>query len=191
MAPCVAPLQDNGSLAELLRKGPIEWRVKLQLALDAAEGMLYLHSREPPVIHRDLKTSNLLVNASFTCKIAGTARRSLVPPLSFAHHDLARLDFGIRTCCRPHVRCLLNANTCVGTHPTQPIYMAPVRCKLVAHSIELSLSLIRVRLCRTIHRRSSSTRDTRRRPTCTRLASCCVRFVGVSSLAMRIPHGCH
>lgn len=71
--------------------------MKLQLALDAAEGMLYLHSREPPVIHRDLKTSNLLVNASFTCKIAGTARRSLVPPLSFAHHDLARLDFGIST----------------------------------------------------------------------------------------------
>ena len=85
----------------MLRKGPIEWRVKLQLALDAAEGMLYLHSREPPVIHRDLKTSNLLVNASFTCKIAGTARRSLVPPLSFSHHDLARslarLDFGIST----------------------------------------------------------------------------------------------
>jgi serine/threonine protein kinase len=43
----------------------------LQIALDAAEGMRYLHSRDPPVIHRDLKASNLLVNASWTCKIAG------------------------------------------------------------------------------------------------------------------------
>ena len=39
-------------------------------ALDAARGMWYLHSRNPPIIHRDLKTANLLVDADFRVKVA-------------------------------------------------------------------------------------------------------------------------
>ena len=37
-------------------------------ALDAARGMLYLHSRPVPVLHRDLKSPNLLVDAHFRAK---------------------------------------------------------------------------------------------------------------------------
>lgn len=33
----------------------------VKLALDAAKGMLYLHSLKPPILHRDLKSANLLV----------------------------------------------------------------------------------------------------------------------------------
>lgn len=36
-----------------------EWRVKL--CLDIAEGMNYLHTYSPAIVHRDLKTSNILV----------------------------------------------------------------------------------------------------------------------------------
>ena len=39
-------------------------------ALDAARGMWYLHSRKPPIIHRDLKTANLLVDADYRVKVA-------------------------------------------------------------------------------------------------------------------------
>ena len=31
------------------------------MAVDVAEGMSYLHSRHPPIIHRDLKSQNLFV----------------------------------------------------------------------------------------------------------------------------------
>lgn len=34
-----------------------------------ARGMNYLHRRNPPIIHRDLKSSNLLVDRNWTVKV--------------------------------------------------------------------------------------------------------------------------
>ncbi len=36
--------------------------------MDIARGMSCLHSQKPPIIHRDLKTANLLVSARFEVK---------------------------------------------------------------------------------------------------------------------------
>ena len=33
------------------------------------EGMIYLHTYNPPIIHRDLKSHNLLVDKNFTVKV--------------------------------------------------------------------------------------------------------------------------
>ncbi|KAI7844427.1 hypothetical protein COHA_002020 [Chlorella ohadii] len=60
----------RGSVAELLdraRASPavaaeLTWRRRLLIALGAADGMAYLHGHKPaPIIHRDLKSPNLLV----------------------------------------------------------------------------------------------------------------------------------
>ena len=40
-------------------------------ALDAATGMLHLHSRPQPVVHRDLKSPNLLVDDNWRVKVGG------------------------------------------------------------------------------------------------------------------------
>jgi serine/threonine protein kinase len=39
-------------------------------ASDACLGMIYLHTRAPPIIHRDLKSPNLLVTSSWTVKVS-------------------------------------------------------------------------------------------------------------------------
>ena len=39
----------------------LSWKQKLKIATDIAQGMTFLHQRSPPVIHRDLKSLNLLL----------------------------------------------------------------------------------------------------------------------------------
>ena len=64
--------------------------------MQAAKGMNYLHELSPPLIHRDLKSENLLVDENMNCKVG---------------------DFGICTF-KLHTD---HTMTSVGT----PIYMAP------------------------------------------------------------------
>ncbi|KAI4318853.1 hypothetical protein MLD38_032513 [Melastoma candidum] len=63
----------KGSLYRLLhRPGPretLDERRRLSMAFDVAKGMNYLHKRSPPVVHRDLKSPNLLVDNKYTVKV--------------------------------------------------------------------------------------------------------------------------
>eukprot|EP01114_Cavostelium_apophysatum_P016978 TRINITY_DN4943_c0_g1_i2.p1 TRINITY_DN4943_c0_g1~~TRINITY_DN4943_c0_g1_i2.p1 ORF type:complete len:1797 (+),score=541.41 TRINITY_DN4943_c0_g1_i2:200-5590(+) len=42
---------------------PLDWPLRVKIAIDIAAGMLYLHSAKPPIIHRDLKSPNVLMAA--------------------------------------------------------------------------------------------------------------------------------
>ncbi|KAK8631189.1 hypothetical protein V6N13_079948 [Hibiscus sabdariffa] len=64
----------NGSLATLLYgeggRG-LNWDERLQIALDISHGIEYLHEGAvPPVIHRDLKSANILLDESMRAKVA-------------------------------------------------------------------------------------------------------------------------
>uniref|UniRef100_A0A453T5P8 Protein kinase domain-containing protein n=1 Tax=Aegilops tauschii subsp. strangulata TaxID=200361 RepID=A0A453T5P8_AEGTS len=49
----------------------MSWHVRMKIALDTARGLEYLHEHcNPPVIHRDLKSSNILLDSDFNAKIA-------------------------------------------------------------------------------------------------------------------------
>ncbi|KAH7676404.1 Non-specific serine/threonine protein kinase protein, partial [Dioscorea alata] len=61
----------RGSLFRILRRNVnrLDWKRRIHIALDVARGMNYLHKCNPPVIHRDLKSSNLLVDKNWTVKV--------------------------------------------------------------------------------------------------------------------------
>ncbi|KAF1886352.1 hypothetical protein Lal_00045584 [Lupinus albus] len=61
---------ENGSLWDLLhgatKKKKLDWDLRLQIALGAAQGLAYLHHDCcPRIIHRDVKSSNILLDADF------------------------------------------------------------------------------------------------------------------------------
>ena len=63
----VSELCSLGSLRQLLddneRSLPVD--IRINLALQVAEGMAYLHNQDPPIIHRDLKSHNIFVHETF------------------------------------------------------------------------------------------------------------------------------
>lgn len=49
----------------------MDWMRRLRVALDAARGLAYLHElANPPIIHRDVKTSNILLDDNLSAKVA-------------------------------------------------------------------------------------------------------------------------
>eukprot|EP01121_Diplochlamys_sp_Union-15-3_P015839 TRINITY_DN5298_c0_g1_i2.p1 TRINITY_DN5298_c0_g1~~TRINITY_DN5298_c0_g1_i2.p1 ORF type:complete len:131 (-),score=7.82 TRINITY_DN5298_c0_g1_i2:401-739(-) len=52
------------------RKSKLSLKRKLYMAIDAARGVLYMHSSKPQLLHRDIKTSNLLVDEKYSVKIS-------------------------------------------------------------------------------------------------------------------------
>jgi serine/threonine protein kinase len=68
----------RGSLSHLLANSttPFSWQQKIGWMHDAANGMQFLHSSNPPKIHRDIKPQNFLVTSQLRIKIAdfGTAK---------------------------------------------------------------------------------------------------------------------
>ncbi|XP_013591885.1 PREDICTED: serine/threonine-protein kinase EDR1 [Brassica oleracea var. oleracea] len=61
----------RGSLYRLIHRpnNQLDERRRLRMALDAARGMNYLHSCSPMIVHRDLKSPNLLVDKNWVVKV--------------------------------------------------------------------------------------------------------------------------
>ncbi|KAF3433081.1 hypothetical protein FNV43_RR24183 [Rhamnella rubrinervis] len=79
----VYEFMSNGNLQDALlhRKCPelMEWKKRFATAVDIAKGLQYLHGLEPPIIHGDIKPSNILLDRYFSAKIGdfGLARLKL------------------------------------------------------------------------------------------------------------------
>ena len=76
------------NLDELLEHNPdIPLSLKRSILADMARGLVYLHSRNPPVIHRDLSARNVLLNSDMVAKIADLGNARIV---NFQPGQLAR-----------------------------------------------------------------------------------------------------
>ncbi|XP_057488138.1 probable receptor-like protein kinase At1g49730 isoform X1 [Actinidia eriantha] len=65
---------ENGSLKDHLHtpgRSPLSWRTRIQIAIDVANALEYLHFYcDPPLCHRDIKSSNILLDENSVAKVA-------------------------------------------------------------------------------------------------------------------------
>lgn len=56
---------------ERLHKKKLDWKTRLRIAIDVANGLQYIHEHtRPKVVHKDIKTSNILLDINMRAKIA-------------------------------------------------------------------------------------------------------------------------
>ncbi|KAL4421962.1 hypothetical protein ABPG77_007904, partial [Micractinium sp. CCAP 211/92] len=88
----------RGSLNDVLkacsnsrsRTAQMTWLRRLNMALDATKGMLYLHRRG--IIHRDLKSPNLLVESTWRVKVADFNLSKIVEDTSSGRSTIANMN---------------------------------------------------------------------------------------------------
>lgn len=60
----------------------LSFRMRLHVALDSAKGILYLHAEaNPPIIHRDIKSSNILLDSKLMARVSDFGLSRLAPIL--------------------------------------------------------------------------------------------------------------
>lgn len=80
---------DQGPLCDHLykkQKQPLPWNKRLEICVGAARGIHYLHTgRKNPVIHRDIKSSNILLDQNLVPKIADFGLSRMVNSIYHTH----------------------------------------------------------------------------------------------------------
>ncbi|XP_058187702.1 receptor-like protein kinase FERONIA isoform X2 [Rhododendron vialii] len=80
----------KGSLENhLFRRGsavqPLPWGIRLNILIGAARGLEFLHTSELPVIYRDFKTSNILLDDSYNPKLSDFGLAKMGPSAGESH----------------------------------------------------------------------------------------------------------
>ncbi|XP_076915963.1 wall-associated receptor kinase 2-like [Bidens hawaiensis] len=73
----------NGTLSDHIHnkgKSAITWDIRLRIATETAEALSYLHSAASvPIIHRDVKPMNILLDDNYVAKVADFGASKLIP----------------------------------------------------------------------------------------------------------------
>ncbi|CAI9086829.1 OLC1v1020749C1 [Oldenlandia corymbosa var. corymbosa] len=90
---------ENGNLNQHLRNSagrePLPWSTRVQIALDSARGLEYIHEHTVPVyIHRDIKSANILIDKNYRAKVADFGLTKLTEVGSASLHTRLVGTFG-------------------------------------------------------------------------------------------------
>ncbi|KAL1560277.1 Serine/threonine-protein kinase hsl1 [Salvia divinorum] len=83
----------NGSLGDLLHStkgGLLDWPIRFKIALDAADGLSYLHHDcAPAIVHRDIKSNNILLDSEFGARVADFGVAKMVDTNAKGSHSMS------------------------------------------------------------------------------------------------------
>jgi serine/threonine protein kinase len=80
---------------------PLTWEHRLRIAVDIGNGLAYLHSMTPQMLHRDVKSANILMDDAGNAKVAGDG---LMPAVAYVHALLTTVHRRTRFRHRSHWR---------------------------------------------------------------------------------------
>ncbi|KAJ6678540.1 SERINE/THREONINE RECEPTOR-LIKE KINASE NFP [Salix viminalis] len=94
---------ENGSLDKWLHPksesssssvGFLTWKQRMRVALDVANGLQYMHEHtQPRAVHKDIRTSNILLDSTFRAKIANFSMARTATDSMMPKEDV--FDFGV------------------------------------------------------------------------------------------------
>lgn len=91
--PCIVLERLHCNLNDLLeRHKAIPLEIKLRILYGIGLGLRYLHSRDPPIVHKDLTSKNVLLSEGIDVKIADLCTARLVPSNQYVRKSCS-LDF--------------------------------------------------------------------------------------------------
>jgi len=82
----------EGDLHTYINKHQPPWKKRVQFARDIARGMNYLHQNKPQILHRDMKSFNILIDEAGRAKVAdfGISKQMISFSASVAHFEHIR-----------------------------------------------------------------------------------------------------
>eukprot|EP00271_Cylindrocystis_brebissonii_P018660 TRINITY_DN539_c0_g5_i1.p1 TRINITY_DN539_c0_g5~~TRINITY_DN539_c0_g5_i1.p1 ORF type:complete len:852 (+),score=191.58 TRINITY_DN539_c0_g5_i1:451-3006(+) len=84
----------NGSLEDrLLCMGgspPLLWPDRCRIAMEVAAGLQHLHTRTPPIVHRDVKPANVLLDEHFVAKVGDVGLARLMEDMANGNTHIVR-----------------------------------------------------------------------------------------------------
>eukprot|EP00850_Spirogloea_muscicola_P005715 SM000026S08964 [mRNA] locus=s26:747406:761441:- [translate_table: standard] len=73
----------NGNLEEhLTGQAALPWYTRIRVAAEVTSALGVLHSNTPPIVHRDLKAANILLDQNFVGKLADVGMAELMPGIT-------------------------------------------------------------------------------------------------------------
>ncbi|KAK9068524.1 hypothetical protein SSX86_012638 [Deinandra increscens subsp. villosa] len=69
----------NGSLDRHLKDANVTWTQRLKIAIDVATGLDFLHRSDSSVVHKDIKSANILLNGDWKAKLTDFGLSMIIP----------------------------------------------------------------------------------------------------------------